>query len=79
MLGCRECYNLTYRSCQTEDKRVYQLARTPELLEWALRYKDFRWQRAASGAITLLRRRAQRKRGAIGSSQNTQGVQAWNC
>jgi hypothetical protein len=61
VLGCRACHNLTYRSCQEEDKRVYLLANTPELIEWALRYRDFRWQKAASRAITLLLKRAQRK------------------
>jgi len=61
-LACRECFNLTYKSAQQEDKRVYRLARVPELLSWALRCNDFRWQRAASAAITLLLGRARRKR-----------------
>jgi hypothetical protein len=61
VLGCRECYDLTYTSSQAEDKRVYELARTPELIERALRYRDFRWQLAASRAHTLLLRRAYRK------------------
>ena len=26
---CRDCYNLTYRSAQTHDQRVYKLARNP--------------------------------------------------
>jgi hypothetical protein len=28
--GCRHCYELTYRSCQEADKRVYWLRHNPE-------------------------------------------------
>jgi hypothetical protein len=33
--GCRQCYRLTYISCQTHDKRVDALLKNPALLEAA--------------------------------------------
>jgi hypothetical protein len=40
VFGCRECYALTYRSCQEHDKRKTALARDPKALDAALHSKD---------------------------------------
>jgi hypothetical protein len=36
IFGCRQCYDLTYRSCQTHDKRLATLARDPDALDAVL-------------------------------------------
>ena len=38
--ACRQCYDLTYRSCQESDKRVSELLRNPAYLEYVM--KDWR-------------------------------------
>jgi hypothetical protein len=38
--GCRHCYDLTYRSSQEADKRVYWLRRNPEALMEIVRDRD---------------------------------------
>jgi hypothetical protein len=45
---CRHCYNLTYRSAQTQDKRVYELAHNPGALratKVAVEKRYFEWVR----------------------------------
>ena len=59
---CRQCSGLTHRSCQEADKRVYALARSPELLHIALRMGTIRQQLLAASAVTLLIRRMNRKK-----------------
>jgi hypothetical protein len=59
--GCRRCYDLTYRSCQQHDNRVYALARCPELLQDALRSKKLGLALRGAAACTLLLKRARRE------------------
>ena len=42
MFGCRHCYNLTYHSVQSHDKRVDAMARHPELLPLFLQSPNIR-------------------------------------
>ena len=60
--GCKACYDLTYRSCQEADKRVYRLARSLELLPIALRTGTLRQQQLAVSAVALLITRGNRQR-----------------
>jgi hypothetical protein len=52
VFGCRQCYNLTYESCQKHDNRVAKLARDPEALDAALKSEDLR--RAGLGIDALM-------------------------
>ena len=61
VFGCRECLGLTYMSCQQSDKRVYALARSPELLRMALRIGTLRQRLLAVSAVALLIKRANRQ------------------
>jgi hypothetical protein len=62
---CRDCCNLTYRSAQTHDQRVYRLARDHAALILALRESEYgNWKRVrfAFKAYELLRARHKRQR-----------------
>ncbi len=50
---CRNCFNLTYRSCREHDKRVDLLARNPALFA-AMHSADLEWQMLASSALPRL-------------------------
>ena len=67
---CRQCGGLTYRSCQDADKRVYLLARSPERLRMALQIGTIRQQLLAVSAVTLLIKRANRRRAPRKSSRS---------
>jgi hypothetical protein len=63
---CRDCCNLTYRSAQTHDQRVYNLARNPTALILALgESKRGNWKRVRLGfkAYELLLARHHRRVG----------------
>lgn len=62
---CRHCYNLTYRSAQRHDQRVYDLARNPAEMQLALREHGGNWRRAFLGvrATELLVARYNRQSG----------------
>lgn len=40
IFGCRQCHDLTYKSCQTHNKRLDRLINNPQLLREALRSPD---------------------------------------
>jgi len=40
VLGCRLCYGLTYKTCQTHNKRLDRLIKNPSLLKEALRSQE---------------------------------------
>jgi len=48
---CRHCYNLTYQSAQTHDKRRDALMRDPAALRAALRSKNHRTYRLGADAV----------------------------
>ena len=50
---CRRCYNLTYRSAQQHDHRVYDLARDPSALQAALASEKIGRRLLALHAFTL--------------------------
>ena len=52
--GCRICYDLTYESCQTHDKRVGWLMKNPELIELMLNSPNHRNMFLALKAAMLL-------------------------
>jgi len=54
---CRHCYNLTYRSTQTQNKRLYDLARNPKALRTALRTENHKEFMLGLGAWALAGRR----------------------
>lgn len=39
-LGCRHCYSLTYRSCQTHDARVDRIRKSPRLIALYLNHPN---------------------------------------
>ncbi len=62
---CRHCHSLTYRSAQTHDQRVYDLARNPVALQLALQAgASGDWKRGSLGmeAVRLLLARKNRWR-----------------
>jgi hypothetical protein len=64
---CRHCHSLTYKSAQTHDQRLYDLAKNPVALQLALRAGDFRdWNRVFFGlkayGLILARHNRQRRR-----------------
>jgi hypothetical protein len=52
-LGCRSCYNLTYRSAQTHDPRPYKLAMSPSAIDDALHSGDRGQQLRGMHALRL--------------------------
>ncbi len=62
VFGCRTCYNLTYQSAQTHDKRRDALVRDPAALLAAMNSKNPRTFRLGSAAAIQLMERT-RKRG----------------
>jgi hypothetical protein len=63
VFGCRTCYNLTYQSAQTHDKRRDALMRDPVALRAALDSKNPRTYLLGAAAATQLMERPLRKRG----------------
>ena len=63
VFGCRTCYNLTYQSAQTHDKRRDALMRDPAALLAAMDSKNPRTFRLGSAAAIQLLERPLRKRG----------------
>jgi len=65
---CRHCHSLTYRSAQTHDQRLYDLAKNPVALQLALQAGDFGdWKRCllgvkAAGLVLARRNRQLRQR-----------------
>ena len=57
MFRCRHCYNLTYGSTQTQDKRKYDMLRDPTALRAALRSDDLKQYLRGIGAVKLAARR----------------------
>ncbi len=71
---CRHCCNLTYRSAQTHDQRLYDLARNPRALQLAIHGGN--WKRLLFGmkAVRLLLERSKRQR-----RRDPEGLKQWGC
>jgi hypothetical protein len=61
VFGCRQCYDLTYRSVQTHDKRRNALARNPDALDAALSSPDLRQAFLGIQALPLHVRQMQKR------------------
>jgi hypothetical protein len=60
-LGCRNCWDLTYQSCQQHDRRVDALVRSPSALLLALQSPNIKRRLLAVRANTERLRRLRRK------------------